>query len=105
MSSGKSAGVRARMWARIGTMRLPVRSSVTTRRAGLPIWTGHAFGKARASKKEKFSQKKNSLCNVPIHGYQRQCCFTIRGRESRTMEASGAMHPFRGDVHGNPNEG
>ncbi|MDB0507873.1 hypothetical protein CDC46_29685 (plasmid) [Ralstonia solanacearum] len=101
------------MWARIGTMHWhhalagPFVSDHAPRQtADLDMSRiCHAFGKARASKKEKFSQKKNSLGNVPIHGYQRQCCFTIRGRESRTMEASGAMHPFRGDVHGNPNEG
>lgn len=39
----------------------------------------------------KFSQKKNSLDSRNRPNYHRQCCSTIRGRESRTMEGSWAM--------------
>lgn len=39
----------------------------------------------------KFSQKKNSLDSGNRPNYHRQCCSTIRGRESRTMEGSWAM--------------
>lgn len=40
----------------------------------------------------KFSQKKNSLDSRNRPNYHRQCCSTIRGRESRTMEAAGPWH-------------
>ncbi len=41
--------------------------------------------------KTKSSQKKNSLDSGNRPNYHRQCCSTIRGRESRTMEGSWAM--------------